>query len=1119
MFAARCTVPSLVALVVVQAATAAQTPRQLSSHDAGVLAARSLLAAPARLEIRSAALNKALSQLRATSGVAIAFSDNLLPAAVRRTCDCADRTVGEALGVLLRDTGLRFSVVGSQVLIEPVPQIQPSQTEPSSLAEPIHLASASSVTSLGAAISRVVDRPLVAVVAGQVVDERAQPIAGATVMLVNGTARATTNATGRFSLEVPDRSGQSIRVTAIGYRPHVEPIPSGSTSDLRIVLTQVVINLDEVVVTGTPGGTQKRALGTAVGQIRAAEVVELAPVTDVGQLMTSRIPGVSVRARQGYAGAGPQFTVRGTSTFSLNDQPLIYVDGVRVDNRANTGPITRGSSGFMSRMNDVNPEDIEQIEVIKGPAAATLYGTEAANGVIQIITKRGKAGDRPVLELAVRQGYSALANPEGWFPDAYQVINGELRTLNLIRQESERGTPFFRTGHNQGYNLNASGGTSTLQYYLGGEFDRDEGVLPGNDARRLGARVNLTITPSDKFTASTNFFLASGHTAIGDPFNSVLFNLWSGVPSLAETPRRGFFTAPPEVINALQEAWQSTDRFTVSTQMTHRPNRWLSHRVSVGLDLTNEEDVNFRRQASPEQAVFFTPLIASGGKFLNRQRVSNITLDYAATGTVSLSNSLSSSTSAGLQHYRNRYANVYAEGVGFPSAVLQTISAAATKQGSESYVENASVGVFLQEQLSWKDRLFLTGAIRVDNNSAFGSDFDFVTYPKASLSWVVSEEPFWGGSLVNQLKLRAAYGASGQQPQTFAAIRTYNPTSRGDGSSTVTPGAVGNPLLGPERGAELELGFEAGLLNDRLSLDFTYYNRQTKDAILSRPVAPSGGFTTDQFVNVGRIDNWGLELLATARLIQKRSLTFDLTANASTNKNEIVDLGGPEIISLDDVYQHRVGYPVYGMFHRRIVQAEHGANGITTNVLCDGGPGAAPVPCATAPRVYFGSAASKWEGSLTSTVTLFGRLTAFATLETRRGARLMDGDRIGRCSVRIACLENHRPLETDPITAAYLQSSGIPWGLYNSDATFTRLREISLTWGLPASTARWFGASRALVSASARNVALWQRLWSGDPEVTYGAAYSGSSAQVPSTTNKDRIPMPVQFVGSIRVTF
>lgn len=107
------------------------------------------------------------------------------------------------------------------------------------------------------------------------------------------------------------------------------------------------------------------------------------------------------------------------------------------------------------------------------------------------------------------------------------------------------------------------------------------------------------------------------------------------------------------------------------------------------------------------------------------------------------------------------------------------------------------MGVFLQEQLSWKDRLFLTGAIRVDNNSAFGSDFDFVTYPKASLSWVVSEEPFWGGSLVNQLKLRAAYGASGQQPQTFAAIRTYNPTSRGDGSSTVTPGAVGNPLLGP----------------------------------------------------------------------------------------------------------------------------------------------------------------------------------------------------------------------------------------------------------------------------------------------------------------------------------
>lgn len=292
-------------------------------------------------------------------------------------------------------------------------------------------------------------------VSGTVISEQSQlPLGGAQVV-VQGVGRGTlTDADGRFL--IPGLSGPEItlRVVLLGYRTITRSVPVGAT-DLRIALSEAAIGLDEVIITGSPGGTQRRALGNAVTTIDAAEALELSAASDVSNLINGRAPGVIITPGTGRVGAGPSINIRGRSTISLNQQPLIYIDGVRVNNDIGTGPQIAGIAA-VSRLNDVNPADIESMEIIKGPAAATLYGTEAANGVIQIITKKGAAG-APRFTATVRQGTS-------WFQDAEERLGtnfarhpatGELLSFNAVRYEAERGRDLWDTGHLQGYLLSA----------------------------------------------------------------------------------------------------------------------------------------------------------------------------------------------------------------------------------------------------------------------------------------------------------------------------------------------------------------------------------------------------------------------------------------------------------------------------------------------------------------------------------------------------------------------------------------------------------------------------------------------------------------------------------------
>lgn len=950
-------------------------------------------------------------------------------------------------------------------------------------------------------------------IGGTIFDARSQqPLSSAQVSVEGTSLGALSDVRGRFQISEVLGQTVTIRVQMIGYRTVTETVQVGS-QDIRIGLTQTAIELDALVVTGTVGATQRRAIGNAVTSIDAARLTELASVSDVGMMLNARAPGVVVMPGTGMVGAGSRIRIRGASSFSLNDQPLIYVDGVRVNNDVSSGPNVQGfGSAPISRLGDISPADIESIEVIRGPAAATLYGTEAANGVVQIITKRGRISDRPQFSAQMRQGATWFGNAEGRINSAfYRDAGGQIQEMNLVRLERERGTPIWGTGHLQGYGVNITGGSEAFRYHASSNYDRDNGIEPTNYLRRLNARLNLTFAPTDAIDITTNMGLISSTTYLARENGGTWFGTRLASPLRLDTPRRGFWNRPPEVTWSAHRDFQELSRFITGIQINNQLRPWFSHRLTLGLDLTNENNQSITERMDEYTAQFYTAQAALGSKSADRRDVRYTTVDYGGTVALPLTESINSSTSVGFQYYSRFIQSLSASGQEFPAANLSTIEATAVTFGSDNFIENTTVGVYVQQQFDWNNRLFLTAAVRADDNSAFGENFSLVTYPKVSGSWVLSEEPFWNVGFLDQLRLRFAYGQSGQQPETFAALRTYAPITTGGGGAAVTPQFIGNPDLAPERGTEIELGFETSVLDERVSLEFTFFNQETRDAILLRQQPPSLGFPGAQFVNVGGILNRGFEASLRTIALSGPSANLELLFNLSHNKNEVLDLGGEDFINIGGAQEHRVGFPVAAWFEKRIISADIGPDGRAINILCDDGNNGG-VACANAPVLYQGRSQPNWEGSFTPTLTLFDRLTLYAMLDFKLGYKKDDTERQARCSTRQICWENLFPEEYPLIIAEVQQPTVFNTNLRLLDASFTKLREVSALYNLPSDWAAMVGGSRASLRLSARNLYTWTK-WQGlDPE-------SYRMLQLHSRAEQEAMPQLHQVMFSVNISF
>lgn len=958
-------------------------------------------------------------------------------------------------------------------------------------------------------------------VGGTVVSgETGRPLPDASVEILGTSLGSYTNQNGRFLiLNVPGQEVE-LQVRLLGFAQATVSARVGDTS-LEIQLSPSAIELDRIVVTGTPGEQTRRALGNTMATVDASQVMEMAPVQTVSELINGRAAGVAIINTTGMVGGASRIRIRGSSSFSLSNEPLVYVDGVRVNNDQSSGPTNQAfGSASLSRWNDLNPDDIESIEIIKGPAAATLYGTEASNGVVQIITKRGRAG-APRIDLSVRQGANWFSNPQERLWENFYDVGGDgtVESIDLVDLEHSRGNDIWRTGHVQQYDLSVSGGQDVLRYYLSGSVDLSDGVEPENSIEKYNVRTNLSVTPNDKWEIRGNLSYVTGRTNV--PLEAggggLTWTTYFARPDRLDTPRRGFWSGTPESYHALFDIWQDVDRTTAGTTINHRPFENFSQRLTVGFDHTREQDNEY--MAHDQEWLYFNSFADRGYRWTRERNVDYTTVDYAGTFSYPFTEDISSSTSVGGQYYRRMTHLVSAYGEAFPTPGLTSIRATTqNRDADETSVENSTIGIYVQEQLSWKDRFFLTAALRGDDNSAFGVDYDFVTYPKLSGAWVISEENFFDFDQVSTLKLRAAYGQSGQQPDAFVAIRTLQPVPGPNNVGTVTPDNLGNPDLGPEKGSEIEMGLDAALFDERVGLEFTYYRQTTEDAILLRQIAPSSGFSGSQWVNAGEIRNSGFEFLLRGTAWETRQHALDLTLNLSTNDNEVISLGDvteEDFISPGRYLRHQIGYPVGSWFSKKVVSAELGANGIATNILCADGQGGS-TDCATAPEVYLGRNTPEMEGGFGPSLTLFNNLRIRAQFDFKTGFSKLDGNYRVRCFFFSECRENWFPEEFDPVDIAEIQAAGPYVNVLVDEADFLKFRELSLSYSMPAEWAAMFGARQSSITVAGRNLYTWTKFNGLEPESTFNGGSRGGSF---SLWEQNVLPQLTQFVVTFNVSF
>jgi TonB-linked SusC/RagA family outer membrane protein len=959
-------------------------------------------------------------------------------------------------------------------------------------------------------------------VVGVVVDERGRPVADAQVG-AQGTAAVTLTGTdGGFRLSDVPGPRATLQLRRIGFRPRAETVDVGGAA-VRLVLVEATRVLDEVVVTGTAQPQARRALGNSVTTIDAAATRAVTPTGSATDLLNGRAPGVFVSAGSGAIGAGPRIRTRASSSLRLSDQPLVYVDGVRVANDVATGPTSQGfGSSVVSRLNDLNPDEIDRIEIVKGPAAAALYGTEANNGVIQILTKRGQAG-RTALTSDVRQGGSWFANARERIGYTYSrdSVTGAVQRWSAVEQEAARGTPFFRTGHAQQYNVALGGGTPQTRYYVNNGYQRDDGIEPTSGLWRYSGRANLTLAPRANVEVVTSLGTTQQRTALPQEVGGgVWFSAYYGQAprTAADSARRGFFRAPPEVLWQVNQYRQRVRRTLGSTTVTHRAGGWFDQRLTAGYDDTDEVNTTFTPRLDAFARQFYADLSAqNGNKATVRRALAVASVDYAGTVRARLPRGLASATSGGAQFFRRNTGLLVAAGEGFPAAGLTQVGAAATTVGFESALTNSTLGFYVQEQVSAGDRWYATAALRADDNSAFGSNFSWVRYPKYSLAWVASEEPWWPVAAVRALKLRVAYGETGQQPATASALRTFQPITTGSGASAVTPATAGNPDLRPERGREWEGGVEASLLGQRMTVDLTGYRRMTNDGIVAVPVAPSEGFPGTRLVNLGRLMTRGVEAQVSGTLVERGRFVLQGALNLSRNANRVVDVGGPAFVAeAGSSIQHRVGYPVGSWWSYRVVSAAFNPDGSTRDVRCDDGAGGT-TPCldaagaVVAPRVFLGRADPPNEGSVSATATVAGRVRLYGLVDWKTGHRQVDGHTGVRCQTLRVCPENLSPLDHDPVRVAQYRSSALRTYAF-VDASFARLRELSAAYTLPGPLVRAARARTGTFTVSGRNLGLWTR-WTGiDPELF-------QTVQQFDRTEQAQVPVLQQAVASLNLTF
>lgn len=974
-----------------------------------------------------------------------------------------------------------------------------------------------------------------ATITGRVVDRSTQqPVAGATVRIIGTSRAAQTSEQGVYRLTNAPAGSVTVQAIRLGYAASSRPVTvvAAQTATLDFTLETAATQLDVVQVTATGQEQSRRESGVSTATISVPDQVPQAAVTNLQTVLSSRAAGVTVQEESGTTGAGARIRIRGSNSVSLPNDPLIIVDGVRVNN--NTAATSIGVGGQVtSRLNDMNPEEIDNIEVIRGPAAAALYGTAAANGVIQITTKRGRAGRtkwnarseygsvREVTNYPANFNQLDLSSfaPDTVYPCTLDfqirgICNAEkLASFNPLMDNSP-----FTTGWRERFGLDASGGSDAAQYFVGGDYSREQGVYAINRQRQISLRGNLHGQLRDNVDVSVQTGYVQTRLRTPQNDNNVRGIIPGGLlgcafrdcnvsPKFPQGMGGYQFDTPADIMGINTQ--NNTDRFTGSVRTTYQPLTWLSAIGTAGIDFANRLD---QEVIPPASAGVPTSGFADdnvGKRTSNPFQDFVYTANASATATFNPRPTLRSATQVGVQFNDEITRATFAFGQNLLAGTGSLGGATALFAVGETNVENKTVGGLISEQLSWREKLFVTGALRGDKNSAFGQDFRKVIYPAAQASWVIGEEGFFPRQdYVSSLRLRTAYGESGQRPAFRTAVRFLTPAAVGirqpGNTSENVPGffvgGIGNQALKPELSKEWEIGFDMGFLRDRIGTEVTYYSKKTQDAIIARQIPLSEGEATTRLENIGKVKNAGLEYSVNANIYDSRTISASLLVAGSRTENKLLALGEgipPIIFGADNVQRHQVGLPLGAYFTTPIASYKDlNGDGIISRTNCptvngfanpQSGPGnplpACEVTLGNANGVYLGTPFPRSEVSFTPQIVVMKQVTVRALFDHRGGQKLLNFTERFRCVSFGNCLaanDKSAPLADQARYVAGLMGSDAG---YIEDASFTKFRELSVGIGIPQRYLARTGFTGATLTLAGRNLKTWTNYTGLDPEI------------------------------------
>ena len=782
---------------------------------------------------------------------------------------------------------------------------------------------------------------------GKVFDATSQkPLAGAQIGLVGAPYGATSNEAGEYRISgVPARQWQ-MRLRLIGYTPKTVliTVTGGGTLKQDFPLNPSALSLDRVVVTGTGQQVEVKKLGNTVATVKPPEG---ALVTSISDVLTGREPGVNALTSGGLTGEGARIRIRGNASLSQSNEPIVFLDGVRINSDGGM-LVGTGGGGSPSRIDDIDPTSIDRIEVLKGAAAATLYGSEASNGVIQIFTKKGTQG-------APRWNFTLQQDAISWGEGQFFPNSGFARTqADADRLATYWGKPglqpyqvfendvfannFRELGRATTAAAQVTGGGGNIQYFGNLRYQAENGPLGGTDllngtgltaaqdrARRIQAGLNVTWIPmtSLRVTARNSFFNVLNTTPENANnifgINSLAYmarpeqancNL-SSVRTSGDKPRclgagnpfgNQAFMTPREALAQTNEL--QTNRFNGAFDAVWTPNSELTLNGTFGYDITNQLAVGFSPFGYNVDLLTLTDPNGARNSVTGRTRV--LTGDLKAAWNRNFTSSISSSFTTGLQVFNTESVINSTVGTNFPGPGIEVVGAAGSNRDlSESRLLQVTGGYYAQEQVGFNDWVFATIGGRYDFSSAFGANAGGIFMPKVSLSIVPSDRRSWRSTTLSTFRVRAAVGEAGRQPGAFDRFTTFSPLVSGLGPG-FAPGQLGNQNLRPEISREYEAGFEAGLFNNRAGFDFSWWRRETRDALVAQQFAFSGGFRNLQLANLGQLTAAGVEIGLKGTPIQKPGMELNLFANAAFLTQKVSSLGGVPPI--------KVGYVRYRGF-------------------------------------------------------------------------------------------------------------------------------------------------------------------------------------------------------------